>query len=120
MAEVEEKVGTIEAQCRLQVSDAKAKAAEAETKLAKHIEEAQDARAEISTLKDDLVKAAVLEAKLRAQIDDEQKQNRDLNAKLTHAQTSSSSSEGEMKAKLLAAKMVEAELRDSRVPLRVA
>ena len=113
MAEVEEKVGAIEAQCRLQVSDAKAKAAEAETKLAKHIKEAQDARAEISTLKDDLVKAAVLEAKLRAQIDDEQKQNRDLNAKLTHAQTSSSSSEGEMKAKLLAAKMVEAELRDS-------
>ena len=36
-----------------------------------------------------------------------------MNAKLTHAQTSSSSSEGEMKAKLLAAKMVEAELRDS-------
>ena len=113
MAEVEEKVGAIEAQCRLKVSDAMAKAAEAETKLAKHIKEAQNARAEITTLKDDLVKAAVLETKLRAEIDDEQKQNRDLNAKLTHAQTSSSSSEGEMKAKLLAAKMVEAELRDS-------
>ena len=113
MAEVEEKVGAIEAQYRLKVSDAMAKAAEAETKLAKHIKEAQDAKAEITTLKDDLVKAAVLETKLRAEIDDEQKQNRDLNAKLTHAQTSSSSSEGEMKAKLLAAKMVEAELRDS-------
>ena len=43
---------------------------------------------------------------------DEQKQNRDLNAKLTHAQTSSSS-EGEPESKATAAKMVEAELRDS-------
>ena len=113
MAEVEEKVGAIEAQCRLQVSDAKAIAAEAETKLAKHIKEAQDARAEISTLKDDLVKAAVLEAKLRAQIDDEQKQNRRLERQVDPCTDQFFLQRGRNESKATAAKMVEAELRDS-------